>query len=176
MYVQGLKVNGKEWTPLRLPHELLASGGVLEFQMGPKPSSWGTGKGDAPSSITQDDEVPSPPVDLTRQDHDDALLDDTSGTHAVFTRASLDVAPASRGERVTSYTLTSADRGDAPRAWVLEGSDDGSDWTAVDRRGGESFAWDRQTRVFDVARPGTYRHYRLVPGGKSSLSEIELLG
>ncbi len=60
VYVQGLKVNGKRWNSTALPHAAIAKGGVLEFDMGPRPSSWGTGKNAAPVSITQDDEVPAP--------------------------------------------------------------------------------------------------------------------
>lgn len=50
IYVQGLKVNGKKWTSTTLPNDLLAKGGVLEFDMGSKASSWGTGKNAAPVS------------------------------------------------------------------------------------------------------------------------------
>lgn len=60
VYVQGLKVNGRSWKSTSLPHSLLAKGGVLEFDMGPKPSSWGTGKNAAPVSITQDDKALRP--------------------------------------------------------------------------------------------------------------------
>lgn len=58
IYVQGLKVNGKKWNSTSLPHDLLAKGGVLEFDMGAKPSAWGTGKDAAPVSIAQDDKCP----------------------------------------------------------------------------------------------------------------------
>ncbi|WP_314175351.1 GH92 family glycosyl hydrolase [Streptomyces winkii] len=177
VYVQGLRVNGKPWHSTSLPHKLLARGGTLEFDMGPKPSRWGTGEKNAPSSITKDGKVPSPPGDVTVPSKNQPLLDDTSATRGVFSKAALEVRPGSRNKPVKSYTLTSADRADAPEGWVLEGSKDGEKWRAVDRRRDESFAWDKQTRVFDVARPGAYRQYRLVPAGRSAtLSEIELLG
>ncbi|SCK19016.1 GH92 family glycosyl hydrolase [Streptomyces sp. WMMB 322] len=177
IYVQGLRVNGKAWHSTSLPHKLLARGGTLEFDMGPKPSRWGTGEKNAPSSITEDGKVPSPPADVTVPAKDKPLLDDTSATRAVFSGAAMEVKPGSRDKPVRSYTLTSADSADAPEGWVLQGSGDGRKWKAVDRRRGESFAWDRQTRVFEIARPGAYRHYRLVPaGGPAALSEIELLG
>ncbi|MGH3324086.1 MAG: GH92 family glycosyl hydrolase, partial [Streptomyces sp.] len=181
VYVQGLKVNGKPWKSTALPHKLIARGGTLEFDMGPKPSRWGTGENAAPSSITQDDEVPSPPGDLTVPDKSVPLLDNTSDTEAAFTTAALEVAPGSRDKPVTSYTLTSADKDAAPDGWTLEGSEDGEKWKRLDRRGKESFRWDKQTRVFSIADPGAYRHYRLVPTGpayteKSTLAEIELLG
>lgn len=176
VYVQGLRVNGKEWTSTSLPHKLLARGGTLEFDMGPKPSRWGTGEKNAPSSITKDGQVPSPPGDLTVPDKNEPLLDNTSETESAFSRAALEIERDSRSKRVTSYTLTSADKDDAPRGWVLEGSRDGEKWREVDRRRGESFRWDRQTRVFEVRDPGTYRQYRLVPARGATLSQIELLG
>ncbi|MFF2012744.1 glycoside hydrolase domain-containing protein [Streptomyces sp. NPDC058195] len=64
--VQGLEVNGGKWGATSLPHVLLARGGVLDFAMGPRPSSWGTGKDAAPASVTTDDQVPSPPRDVPK--------------------------------------------------------------------------------------------------------------
>jgi predicted alpha-1,2-mannosidase len=176
VYVQGLRVDGKRWHSTALPHKLIARGGTLEFDMGPNPSRWGTGEKNAPSSITQDGKVPSPPGDVTVPGKDTPLLDNTSSTRSAFTGAALEVKPGSRDEPVTSYTLTSAGKHAAPRGWVLEGSDDGETWTTVDRRRGQSFDWNRQTRVFDVADPGAYRQYRLVPTRRSTLAEIELIG
>ncbi|MEU0810380.1 GH92 family glycosyl hydrolase [Streptomyces sp. NPDC005970] len=175
VYVQGLRVNGKPWGSTALPHDVLARGGTLEFDMGAKPSKWGTGKGAAPSSITTDDKVPAPRRDVTvPPSGGTALLDDTSKTEASF--ESLDL-PLAEPSRVVQYTLTSsADKAKAPSGWVLQGSRDGEKWTDVDRRSGESFAWDKQTRVFSVSSPGSYEQYRLVPdGGKATLAEVELL-
>lgn len=174
-YVQGLEVNGHRWHSTALPHKLLAHGGKLEFTMGPKPSRWGSGKRDAPSSLTKDDHVPRPPRDMTRR-NGSKLLDDTSRTDAAVS-ASGDAFAVRPGSRVTSYTLTSADRSAAPGSWTLEGSRDGRHWHAVDRRRGESFRWDRQTRVFELRHPGRYQHYRLVPAGTHErLAEVELRG
>lgn len=171
VYVQGLKVNGRTWTSTSLPHRLLANGGVLEFAMGPRPSAWGTGKDAAPVSVTQDDRVPSPRADVLKGEG--PLFDDTSATHATVTTADLPV-PAD-GTKAVQYTLTSAGHAEAPTGWVLQGSDDGTQWRDLDRRSGESFRWDRQTRAFSVPEPGSYRHYRLVLDGESTLAEVELL-
>ncbi|MET9544670.1 GH92 family glycosyl hydrolase [Streptomyces sp. NPDC006627] len=173
VYVQGLKVNGKAWTSTALPHKLIARGGVLEFDMGPKPSAWGSGKNAQPVSITQDDKVPSPRRDVLKGDG--ALFDDSSATAATSGSGALEL-PVSKATKAVQYTLTSStDRAKAPRGWVLEGSADGRTWKRLDERSGESFAWDQQTRVFTVARPGTYGHYRLVPRGSATLAEVELL-
>ncbi|WP_437113569.1 GH92 family glycosyl hydrolase [Streptomyces roseoverticillatus] len=175
VYVQGLRVNGKAWRSTALPHTVLARGATLEFDMGPQPSSWGSGRDDGPASISKDFKAPVPDEDLTAPGTS-PLTDDTSVTDVSFSTALLQVPS---GARVTSYTLTSGDRAKAPGGWVLEGSRDGTgEWQEADRRTGEAFAWDRQTRVFSVARPGAYRHYRLRPadGGDHVLAEIELLG
>ncbi|MFI1305095.1 GH92 family glycosyl hydrolase [Streptomyces sioyaensis] len=172
LYVQRLTLNGKPWNSTALPHHLLARGGTLDFTMGPEPSAWGTGAHAAPTSITKDDKVPTPPRDLTGPGGG-PLYDNTSDTSADLTEAPVDLA---RPARVTSYTFTSADRASAPSGWTLEGSADGQRWTRLDHREGESFTWDRQTRVFGIGRPGSYRHYRVVPDGKGTLAEVELLG
>ncbi|GCD42200.1 GH92 family glycosyl hydrolase [Streptomyces paromomycinus] len=172
VYVQGLRVNGKPWNSTALPHALLARGGTLEFAMGPRPSSWGTGKNAAPSSITRDDRVPAPDGDLTVPGSG-PLLDDTSATAASFTSLPVSLTSAAR---VTSYTLTSAAKGDAPASWVLEGRDRHGKWRTVDRRTAESFTADRQTRVFAVSTPGTYTDYRLTPSSRATLAEVELIG
>ncbi|MFJ8671613.1 GH92 family glycosyl hydrolase [Streptomyces sp. NPDC093589] len=170
VYVQGLRVNGKKWTSTALPHKEIARGGVLEFDMGPKPSSWGTGRNAQPSSITQDDKVPSPRGDALKGDG--ALFDNTSATDATTSSVEL---PVTEPTKAAQYTLTSSDKAKAPRGWVLEGSRDGKKWQRLDKRSGESFAWDKQTRAFTVEDPGAYRHYRLVLDGSATLAEVELL-
>ncbi|MBJ7903939.1 GH92 family glycosyl hydrolase [Streptomyces sp. DSM 110735] len=172
VYVQGVRFNGRSWNSTSLPHSLLSKGGVLEFSMGDKPSSWGAGKDAAPVSITQDDKVPTPRADVLKGDG--ALFDNTSATSATVTSVDLPVGAAAKG---VQYTLTSpADHTKAPTGWTLQGSTDGTTWTTLDKRSGESFAWDRQTRAFSIAKPGSYPKYRLVLDGESTLAEVELLG
>ncbi|MEU5593417.1 GH92 family glycosyl hydrolase [Streptomyces sp. NPDC020298] len=171
VYVQGLTVNGRPWTSTSLPHSLLAKGAVLDFHMGAKPSAWGSGRNAGPVSITRDDEVPAPRADVLKGDG--PLFDNTSATDATVTSVDL---PVSGPARPVQYTLTSsADHTKAPTAWTLQGSDDGETWRTVDRRSGESFRWDRQTRVFSIPKPGGYARYRLVLDGESTLAEVELL-
>lgn len=47
-YVQSLKVNGKAWRKSWLSHDDIASGGRLEFVLGPNSTIWDTG--DVPPS------------------------------------------------------------------------------------------------------------------------------
>ncbi|MET7730655.1 GH92 family glycosyl hydrolase [Streptomyces sp. NPDC005402] len=171
VYVQGLRVDGKPWRSTSLPHSVLSRGAVLDFDMGPRPSKWGTGKSAAPASITQDDEVPTPRADVLTGDG--ALFDNTSATDATVTSVDL---PVSGGVKGLQYTVTSSsDHAKAPTGWTLQGSDDGTTWKTLDRRSGESFAWDRQTRAFSVWSAGTYGKYRLVFDGEAVVSEVELL-
>nr|WP_241265473.1 GH92 family glycosyl hydrolase [Streptomyces boncukensis] len=173
VYVQGLKLNGKRWKSTALPHKLLAKGGTLEFDMGPRPSKWGTGKKSGPTSLTRGKRAPSPARDVT-EPAGSPLLDNTSDTAAEVTGTPLKVQ---KGAKVTSYTLTSSDGKKAPKGWTLEGSRDGKRWREVDHRASESFRWDKQTRVFELRKASRYRQYRLVPDTKGArLSQVELLG
>ncbi|MBV2354200.1 GH92 family glycosyl hydrolase [Streptomyces sp. J2-1] len=172
VYVQGVTFNGRPWKSTALPHSMLEKGGVLQFTMGSKPSAWGSGKDAAPVSVTQDDKVPTPRADVLKGDG--PLFDNTSATSATVTSVDLPVAAATRAAQ---YTLTSgADHTKAPTGWTLQGSSDGTTWQTLDRRSGESFAWDKQTRAFTIASPGSYTKYRLVLDGESTLAELELLG
>lgn len=180
VYVQGLKVDGRTWTSTSLPHALLAKGATLTFDMGPRPSAWGTGKNAGPVSISRTDKAPSPRTDALKGAQG-ALFDDTSATQQEVP-GTLGL-PVTARTRAVQYTLTSAGHDRAPGAWTLQGSADGRTWTDLDRRTGQTFRWDRQTRAFTVARPGRYAHYRLVLGGTGGaadpgevrLAEIELL-
>jgi len=52
--VQGVKVNGKTQRTTSIDSSVLAHGGTIDFAMGPKPSTWGTGSNDAPPSLACD--------------------------------------------------------------------------------------------------------------------------
>ncbi|EFF93684.1 alpha-1,2-mannosidase [Streptomyces sp. e14] len=171
IYVQGVRFDGKAWNSTNLPHSLLSKGGVLEFDMGSRPSKWGTGKNAAPVSITTGDKAPAPRADVLKGDG--ALFDDTSATDATVSTVDL---PVTGSAKAVQYTLTSsADRTKAPAGWTLQASSDGTHWRTLDRRSGETFAWDRQTRPFTIASPGGYTQYRLVFDGPATLAEVELL-
>ena len=184
VYIQGLTVNGRPYTKTYLPHDLLTTGATLAFDMGPTPSEWGTAPDDAPPSITTGTVAPRPLQDTTGGgtatacDDTDvaALFDDTSATQ-VTVPAVLDYRLADGATKVVFYTLTSGESGTAPSGWRLLGSTNGSTWTAIDKRRGESFRWQRQTRAFKVADPGAYAHYRLeiTSGAPTTLAEVELL-
>ncbi len=172
VYVQGLRLNGKRWDRAYLRHADLARGGRLEFAMGRAPSDWGSGRSDAPPSLTRGDEPPEPLTDLTGGSAD-PLFDDTSGTEATGASAEWGFPSA---ERVRFYTLTSgAAEGADPGDWVLEGTRDGQRWTLLDSRRGERFTWRSQTRAFKLARPGSYTAYRIRFARPAAVAEVELL-
>lgn len=81
------------------------------------------------------------------------------------------------------YTLTSADDlpGRDPRGWVLQGSNDGTNWTTVDTRTNVDFADRRQTRAFSVAGGTSWSRYRLQitanhGAAETQLAEVQLIG
>jgi predicted alpha-1,2-mannosidase len=193
IYIQSMKVDGRTYDKTYLDHADLAGGGHIDFQMGPRPSSWGTAPSDAPPSPTTGSQVPNPPKDLTGPGKGAAtasggtdpaaLFDDTSTTAAAFPAGPASVVYRfDQPQRLDQYTLTSAAQaGGDPSDWTVSTSDDGTHWTVADRRSGEQFAWRQQTRAFSPSSPtGSHRYYRIdfapAGGGGTSLSEVELLG
>ncbi|HEU4426425.1 MAG TPA: GH92 family glycosyl hydrolase [Pilimelia sp.] len=128
VYVQGLKVNGKSYGKTYLPHDVLAKGAVLEFTMGSQPSSWGTGAGAAPLSITTGDEVPRPLRDAVVASNGTAtgsggtdvagLFDNTSATRVNFEGQTPWAQYQFTGpqQTATHYTLTSGATLGQPRS------------------------------------------------------------
>jgi predicted alpha-1,2-mannosidase len=192
-YVQSLKLNGKAITRNYLLHAELAEGAVLDFEMGPNPSLWGSGPNDVPSSITQGEKKPTPLKSLLPTAYDFTASTDANKAK-VFDRTSSTkwVNPAGvagwleAGKKTSTsidtvllYTLTSADiTGEDPAGWTLKGSNDGKTWVALDTREAQVFEWRQQTRPFALKTPATYARYRLEFTGTKALSiaEFELLG
>ncbi|RWA04768.1 hypothetical protein EKO27_g10339 [Xylaria grammica] len=53
IYIQSAKLNGETYTKNWITHDFFVKGGVLEFVLGPKESSWGAQKEDLPPSLSQ---------------------------------------------------------------------------------------------------------------------------
>ncbi|WP_020673359.1 GH92 family glycosyl hydrolase [Amycolatopsis nigrescens] len=184
VYVRGVAWNGVPHPDTSIPHELLVTGGVLDFDMAVTPSAWG--RGSVPPALTSGDEPPCPLRDLTGHARADdgtdvsALFDDTTRTEVRF-RSGTPVLECTVSDPapVQLYTLTSGSRSGDPRSWVLEGSDDAVRWTMLDQRSEQVFRWRRQTRPFGLAEPAAYRHYRLrvtaCTGRRLRLAQWELL-
>ncbi|RYM02928.1 glycoside hydrolase family 92 protein [Sporolactobacillus sp. THM7-7] len=201
-YVQSVLFNGQYYSKPTIPHELIAQGGELTFQMGPKPSEWGASSSGLPNSLTPQSTngsviYPKPLTDLTdKQDQVDIvikggsakreLLDNQSKTSAVFQsgRPSIDIRLGNGSGRVKMYTLTSHGeniKASDPKSWILYGSKDGTHWEVLDQRADETFKWRAMTRAFTIKNPDAFRYYRLSITEKSSsaplaVAEYELLG
>lgn len=84
---------------------------------------------------------------------------------------------------VTQYGITSAnDASDRdPKSWTLQGSNDGSSWTTLDTRTGQTFSARFQTLTYSFANTTGYIYYRLNitannGAGATQLSEWKLIG
>jgi predicted alpha-1,2-mannosidase len=195
VFIQSATLNGSPYTKTYLTHETIRQGGLLELTMGPKPSRWGTGPDDAPSSITRRGAVPTYRYDAaeygtasaTTGSRDvTAAFDDDSATHWSVSARQSTIQYCFKNHSkhaVHLYTITSArDRVEAdPRDWQLQGSDDGNRWVTLDRRNKQQFTWRQQTRVFSTPNQAPFACYRFSieanHGGKmTQVAEIELIG
>lgn len=188
-YVQKVTLNGQPLERSYIMHSELAEGAVLEFDMGPEPSTWASSVDALPRSIAPVD-ADGAPVNPLRDLTDGlirartgvatdseggparALFDNTSNVRWTVRSADpwIQFEFTEGSERAEMYTLTSGTsvvQGDRdsqagdPVSWVLQGSNDGESWTVLDDRRDEEFPWRRQTRAFSVANPGSYSFYRL---------------
>lgn len=196
VYVQGLTIDGEPHDATSVSHDELADGAVLEFDMGPEPSDWGTGEDAVPPSITEGDDVPQPMRDATGAGRGAATASGDADVAALFDDSSATSASVGgetpwvqydfdnvRKPVAGYYTFTSGAEADNdavdPQSWVVKGSDDGENWTVLDERQDETFRWRQQTRPFQLAEPGSYRYYRIEFAGTGGepvvLSEMELL-
>ena len=85
---------------------------------------------------------------------------------------------------IGSYSLTSANDmpGRDPKSWVLEGSQDDTEWIELDRRTDEpQFEQRGMRRTYRISRPGKYLHYRWTvrqvhEGTRFQIAEMQLEG
>jgi predicted alpha-1,2-mannosidase len=191
VYVQSVKVNGATQKSTSIDSSRLVNGGTIDFKMGPDPSTWGTGKNDAPVSLTKGTAVPKPLQDTTGPGLGTAtvtggqdaskLFDDSSSTQMTFTTGTPKITWAYRGgkQAPTYYTVTSGASAGDPEDWQLQASNDGVKWATVDYRPGEVFTSRDQTKDYRIGLPGSFAQYRLLvtksTSATPSLAEIELL-
>ncbi len=88
---------------------------------------------------------------------------------------------ANAGYAVEQYTITSANDSPErdPRTWLLQGSNDGTNWTTLDSQSGQTFTSRFQKKTFTFSNTIVYKNYVLsitANGGSNmtQLSEIEL--
>ncbi len=93
--------------------------------------------------------------------------------------------PSGTSYKITQYQVTSAYStgnlgNQAPSAWQLLGSNDGTNWTVLDTRSGQVPAVIPDLRIYSVATPGTYSYYRLSitannGAGFTNIAELSLM-
>ena len=66
-------------------------------------------------------------------------------------------------QNIKKYALSSANDSPErdPKNWTVQGSTNGTDWTVLDTRTGETFSERFQTKTYDVTTPGSYSWYKL---------------
>ena len=189
---------------------------VLHFDMQDTPCTWGTGENDVPDSLTKGDETPDPLRDRTNSaavvaeevpttlssgdsiycadgENLEKLLDNNSKTSATLKPTTDGIISLyytfAKPQAVSLYTLTSWDAEYAPKAWKFYGSMNGENWTELDARSNQSFAWDinptnggdKYTRPFAISEEvqDVYSYYKIEfenAGQEIYLAELELLG
>ena len=213
-YVQSLSVNGVEQTATYLMPEVLQGESVtLKFTMGTTPSkTWGMKGADMPPSITEGTGRPQLLVDHTKTEvsavdgggNEDTIATNAKNTGKLFNNKAHDrngYASWDDSEngyltyhfaspiQISMYTLTSWDAEHAPKAWKFYGSMNGENWTELDARSNQSFAWninptnggDKYTRPFAISeeKQRSYSYYKIEfenVGQKIYVAELELLG
>jgi len=77
---------------------------------------------------------------------------------------------------VVKYSLTSADDapGRDPKDFTVQGSNDGSSWSDLDRQTGQTFGGRFATKVYSFTNPTAYAYYRLNVTANSGDSLIQL--
>jgi hypothetical protein len=61
-----------------------------------------------------------------------------------------------------SSAASGSTQGRAPKAWSLQGSNDGTNWTTLDTRSNQTGWGDQEDRQFTIASPTTFAQYRMV--------------
>ena len=213
-YVQSLSVNGVPQTATYLmPGVLQGESVTLEFTMDATPSqTWGMADADMPPSITEGTGRPQLLVDHTKTEvstvggggNEDTITTNAKNTEKLFNNKAHDrngYASWDGSEKgyltyhfaspiqISMYTLTSWDAEHAPKAWKFYGSMNGENWTELDARSNQSFAWDinptnggdKYTRPFAISEEvqDVYSYYKIEfenAGQEIYLAELELLG
>ena len=213
-YVQSLSVNNVPQTAAYLSADVLQGQNVtLDFTMGSTPSdTWGMSEDNMPPSITKGTGRPQLLVDHIKTDvcqAGEGSGKDTIATNAqkpekLFNNKAHDANGYAIWDgnengyltyhfanpiQISMYTLTSWDAEHAPKAWKFYGSMDGENWTVLDARSNQSFAWDinptnggdKYTRPFAISEENQagYSYYKIEfenAGQEIYLAELELLG
>ncbi|GHT46845.1 hypothetical protein FACS189440_05780 [Bacteroidia bacterium] len=63
----------------------------------------------------------------------------------------------------STYSITSGndDPNRDPKAWTVEGSNNGVDFVQLDKQSNNTFSQRKETKKYPIAQPGAYKYYRL---------------
>lgn len=152
-YIRGVLVDGEEWSSTFLPHEILAKGARITFELADTPQDWGTTAEAEPPSLTEASHLPTVLRDLSPQGRRHATAGDSTTVFDDDARgdglacAAGDSVVMDFDSPVTPSFLTVTSRDPGAQAFRLEGRGiDGvwhpvGTWHAV-------FEWERQLRPF----------------------------
>lgn len=155
-FVRSVRLDGQAWTSTFLPHERIARGATVEFDLSDEPQEWGSAPADAPPSLTPPGYLPTVLRDLTR----DAEVQASGGATAspgaaVDDDASTPGMPLAAGEGIEIAVgagepeiLTVTVESPGQVRFRLEVDTPGG-WDIV-LRVDTVFAWDLQLRPFLV--------------------------
>lgn len=110
----------------------------------------------------------------------EALTDHNAATATDLSLPAELIYDAGANYVLTGYSLTAVDKTQAPTAWTLYGSTDGTRWVEIDARSEERSPYDGATNVYALTRVPAYSHFRLVfegtEGETAEVAELQLFG
>ncbi len=176
-YIESLRINGREWNEISVPHSLLAAGAHLEFTLSTEPTRWAADSRPASASalhgftsLLSDATAGAAVVSGIPGAH--ALIDDTGAT-AVKIAAGESLRIDFAGDRACDlYTLTV----DEPciAGWSVHLVTGDGRLVEADTRAGEEFEWAGQTRVYRLGSvPGTAAGARFTASRDMVLRQLE---
>ena len=203
-YIQSVRVNDAPYDKVYLEPQQIKDGLTIDFDMGPAPSNFGVDPNTQPPSLTKDEFRPAVLKDLTTDltpstttlpsGNTDGAYTNGSSPAALFNNVSAAYSTFSAGSKLVTYyfnkgaviemyTITSGTMSSnvlyAPTEWKLSGSNDGENWTDLDVRMNQSFAWERYTRPFVIDKPQKFNYYKLEfteAEATVRVAELELMG
>lgn len=73
--------------------------------------------------------------------------------------------------KITSYSITTASTGNAPKSWTLYGYEN-AEWTPIDSRSNQQTAYNGCTQFYKVTTDKSYQNFRLVINATDAPAEV----